>query len=85
VRWYKHKHHHSAIRFVTPAQRHANLDQDILDRRTLLYEAARERHPLRWKGATRDWQRIHVVHLNPDRADCNAATLQPRSPELKAA
>jgi transposase InsO family protein len=71
--------------FVTPAQRHANLDQDILDRRTLLYEAARERHPLRWKGATRDWQRIHVVHLNPDRADCNAATLQPRSPELKAA
>jgi putative transposase len=85
VRWYNHEHRHSAIRFVTPAQRHANLDQDILDRRTMLYEAARERHPLRWKGATREWQRIHVVHLNPDRADRSAATLQPCSPELKAA
>src|SRR6202047_909603 len=30
VRWYNHEHRHSAIRFVTPAQRHANLDQDIL-------------------------------------------------------
>jgi hypothetical protein len=31
VRWYNHEHRHSAIRFVTPAQRHANLDRDILD------------------------------------------------------
>jgi putative transposase len=85
VRWYNHEHRHSAIRFVTPAQRHANLDQDILDRRTMLYEAARERHPLRWKGTTRDWHRIHVVHLNPDRADRSAVTLPPCSPELKAA
>jgi len=85
VRWYNHEHRHSAIRFVTPAQRHANLDQDILDRRTMLYEAARERHPLRWKGATRNWQRIHVVHLNPDSADSNSVTAQPSSRELKAA
>jgi len=38
VRWYNHEHRHSAIRFVTPAQRHRNLDQDILDRRATLYE-----------------------------------------------
>ena len=37
VRWYNHEHRHSAIRFVTPAQRHANLDHDILDRRAALY------------------------------------------------
>jgi putative transposase len=43
VRWYNHEHRHSAIRFVTPAQRHANLDQDILDRRATLYQTARER------------------------------------------
>ena len=36
VRWYNHEHRHSAIRFVTPAQRHANLDQDILERRKAL-------------------------------------------------
>jgi putative transposase len=85
VRWYNHEHRHSAIRFVTPAQRHANLDRDILDRRAMLYKAARERHPLRWKGTTRNWQRIHVVHLNPDHAEQNSAIAQPRHQERKAA
>jgi putative transposase len=66
VRWYKQEHRHSAIRFVTPAQRHANLDQQILDRRAMLYEAAKQRNPLRWKGPTRNWKRVKTVHLNPD-------------------
>jgi transposase InsO family protein len=47
VRWYNDEHRPSAIRFVTPAQRHANLHQDILDRRAALYETARQRNPLR--------------------------------------
>jgi putative transposase len=51
----------------------------------MLYKAARERHPLRWKGATRNWQRIHVVHLNPDHAEQNSAIAQPRHQERKAA
>ncbi|WOD14519.1 integrase core domain-containing protein [Paraburkholderia kirstenboschensis] len=85
VRWYNHEHRHSAIRFVTPAQRHANLDHDILERRKALYEVARERHPLRWKGATRDWQRVNVVHLNPDRAEPTLDIRRPRNQELKAA
>jgi hypothetical protein len=51
----------------------------------MLYKAARERHPLRWKGATRNWQRIHVVHLNPDHAEQNSAIAQPRNQERKAA
>jgi hypothetical protein len=42
-------------------------------------------NPLRWKGQTRNWQRIHVVHLNPDRDDKISAVSQPRSQELKAA
>ncbi len=69
VRWYNHEHRHSAIRFVTPAQRHINLDQQILDRRATLYEAAKQRNPLRWKGSTRNWKRVHTVHLNPDQTD----------------
>jgi putative transposase len=85
VRWYNHEHRHSAIRFVTPAQRHANLDQDILDRRAALYETARLRNPLRWKGPTRNWKRIHAVHLNPDRADVDSVIPQPRDQERKAA
>ena len=85
VRWYNHEHRHSAIRFVTPAQRHANLDQDILDRRAALYETARQRHPQRWKGPTRNWTRIHTVHLNPDRDDDHDVIPQPRNQERKAA
>ncbi|MBB5411244.1 MULTISPECIES: integrase core domain-containing protein [unclassified Paraburkholderia] len=44
---YNDEHRHSAIQFVTPPQRHANLDQDILDRRMALYKTARQRNPLR--------------------------------------
>jgi transposase InsO family protein len=69
VRWYNHEHRHSAICFVTPAQRHASLDQAILMQRSAVYEIARRQNPLRWKGATRNWRRIDIVHLNPDQLD----------------
>jgi len=66
VRWYSHEHRHSAIRFVTPAQRHANLEQQILDRRAMLYKAAKQRNPLRLKGPTRNWKCVKMAHLNPN-------------------
>jgi transposase InsO family protein len=85
VRWYNEEHRHSAIRFVTPAQRHANLDQDILDRRAALYENARQCNPLRWKGRTRNWQRVDAVHLNPDRIDNRGDAQQHRNQDREAA
>jgi len=66
VQWYNHEHRHSAIRFVTPGQRHAGLDVALLSKRVEVYEAAKARHPERWSGATRNWQPIKVVYLNPD-------------------
>jgi transposase InsO family protein len=66
VDWYNHRHRHSAIRFVTPAQRHAGQDVDILARRRQLYEQVRARSPQRWAKNTRDWSRVEVVRLNPD-------------------
>jgi transposase InsO family protein len=66
VHWYNHEHRHSAINFVTPGERHAGLDVAVLNRRVAVYEAAKERNPRRWSGATRNWQRVDVVHLNPD-------------------
>jgi transposase InsO family protein len=65
VRWYNHEHRHSAIRFVTPVQRHTGLDTALLSQRVALYEAAKVRHPERWSGATRNWQPITIVYLNP--------------------
>jgi putative transposase len=69
VAWYNHEHRHRAIRFVTPAQRHAGLDGPLLEHRKAVYEAARLDHPRRWHGATRNWQRIQAVHLNPDHSE----------------
>ncbi len=71
VQWYNHEHRHSAIRFVTPAQRHAGLDRAILTQRHAVYEIARARNPLRWKRSTRNWRHIDIVHLNPDHIKAN--------------
>lgn len=65
VAWYNHKHRHSAIQFVTPAQRHAGLDTEILKQRKQVYEAARAKNPERWSGGTRDWTPKAKVFLNP--------------------
>ena len=55
--------------YVTPAQRHAGDDQNILAARHLLYTQARELNPARWSGNTRNWAPIETVTLNPER-DC---------------
>jgi putative transposase len=67
MRWYNHEHRHSRIRFITPAQRHRGDDQQLLAKRHTLYQQARNQHPHRWSGATRNWQPIGAVTLNPDR------------------
>ena len=67
VEWYNHEHRHSAIRFVTPAQRHEGLDDKLLDNRKAVYEAARAKHPKRWSGCSRNWKKILIVYLNPDK------------------
>jgi putative transposase len=65
--WYNEEHCHSRICFVTPAQRHRGEDGDILAKRHALYQAARDRHPERWSGKTRNWLPIGEVMLNPER------------------
>ena len=67
VHWYNDEHRHSAIRFVTPAQRHAQTDKAMLHARAAVYEKARHQHPTRWSGNTRNWSFINQVHLNPDK------------------
>ena len=63
--WYDEIHHHSALRFVTPGQRHRGEDIAILEQRHALYEAARAQHPERWSGSTRNWEPEKIVYLNP--------------------
>jgi transposase InsO family protein len=67
VTWYNTEHRHSAIRFVTPDERHFGREAAILKNRERVYERARRRRPERWTGATRNWKPIGDVHLNPEK------------------
>ena len=72
VDWYVHEHRHSAIRFVTPQQRHSGQAPAICHQRTLVYEQARERHPRRWSRSIRCWQQPAVVWINEPTDDTTA-------------
>lgn len=65
VQWYNNEHRHSAIRYLTPNQRHRGEDNDVLRQRRTVYAAARERNPERWSGNTRNWNPVTEVWLNP--------------------
>jgi len=67
VRWYNTRHLHSAIRFVTPEDRHEGSDIAILAARHVVYERARFKRPERWSGALRHWQPVPEVRLNPEK------------------
>lgn len=68
VEWYNNEHLHSAIKYVTPADRHDGQDNTILARRDIVYKSAQAKHPERWSGRTRNWSRVRDVILNPDRS-----------------
>jgi transposase InsO family protein len=67
VCWYNTKHLHSAIRFVTPDDRHYGREHQILANRREVYEKVRLRHPNRWSGHTRNWNPVLLVQLNPSK------------------
>ena len=67
VGWYNTEHLHSAIRFVTPDDRHFGREHEILQQRREVYEEARAKNPGRWSGSTRNWEVIEKVYLNPEK------------------
>ncbi len=67
VDWYNNRHCHSALKFVTPAQRHRGNDREILAQRDQIYEQAKARNPQRWSGRTRNWEAVGPTPLNPER------------------
>ncbi len=71
VFWYNDFHRHSAIRFVTPNQRHREEDRQILNHRKMVYEKARSRNVNRWSKETRNWDYIDHVWLNPPKGKSN--------------
>lgn len=75
VSWYNGEHLHSAIRYVTPDDRHAGRDVAILAARKAVYRAAKTRTPRRWSGETRNWTPIGEVALNKRHPNLATETL----------
>ena len=69
VRWYNGEHRHSALKFVTPAERHSGVDIAVLRERKALYEKTKQARPERWSGPTRNWEHCSMVWLNPVREE----------------
>lgn len=67
VQWYNHEHLHSALKFVTPQQRHTGKDFSMRANRHRVYQAAKAQHPERWSQETRDWTLPNCVLLNPNK------------------
>lgn len=67
--WYNHEHKHSALKFVTPAQRHRGEDIQILAKRHEVYQQAKAANPERWSGDTRNWVHQPIMTLNPDKRE----------------
>jgi putative transposase len=67
VDWYNQVHRHSAIRFVTPDERHHGREAAVLAQRHELYEVARRSNPNRWTASTRNWNPVELVVLNPQK------------------
>jgi transposase InsO family protein len=67
VEWYNNQHLHSALKFVTPQQRHSGMDKIIRAKRHAVYQIAKKQHPERWSGKTRNWEVLETVSLNPNK------------------
>ena len=65
VEWYNEEHLHSGISYVTPSQRHAGVDREILRGRRQVYRAAQGRNPRRWTRSIRSWARPEKIRLAP--------------------
>ncbi|WP_373092786.1 IS3 family transposase [Zhongshania sp.] len=64
--WYNNEHRHSKLNFVTPAQRHAGLDEVLLLKRKHVLETAKAARPDRWSKDVRNCKPIGAVTLNPE-------------------
>jgi len=85
VGWYNLQHLHSALKFVTPHQRHTGADVGIREKRHAVYEMAKKQNPERWSGKTRDWTLPVFVTLNPNKQTKTKAMERTQETTMKPA
>jgi putative transposase len=65
VDWYNNKHYHSGLNFMSPVARHTGEATHIMEKRKIVYDLAKKRHPGRFNRGTRKWDLPETVALNP--------------------
>ena len=73
IEWYNEDHRHSALKYVTPNERHEGKATALLQARAALYEDARKANPSRWSTSTRNWKLADAVYLNLEHPDVKVA------------
>jgi transposase InsO family protein len=66
--WYNTRHLHSGIMYVTPDDRHAGRDKEILIKRRAVYINARNNNSVRWSRHCKKWKYEDIVYLNRNAA-----------------
>ena len=65
---------HSALKFITPNQRHSGKGRAIMVKRHDVYLKAKKRNPQRWSRNTRNWELTSIVMLNANKKNKARAT-----------
>ena len=65
VEYYNKSHRHSALKFLTPHQRHSGHSAVIMAKRKAVLERMKAKRAERWSGPTRNWTLSRSVKLNP--------------------
>ena len=65
VDWFNNKHYHSGLNFLTPNSRHNGKSKEIMDKRKMVYQAAKNLNPHRFNKGIRNWEEPECVALNP--------------------
>ena len=71
TRWYNNEHKHSQLNFVTPNQRHTGEDKEVLAKRLLTMQRAKDENPIRW--GTQEVRNLRACRAN-DAKSCKRTT-----------
>ena len=73
MEWYNEQHKHSALKYVTPGQRHRGENIALLEQRDEVYRQLKTLRPDRWRNQTRNWEHQRTMTLNPTAARKNSS------------
>ncbi len=83
MHWYNEIHRHSALKYVTPGQRHRGESKAILAARKQVFEEAKRKYPERWNTRpVRNLEEEKVVWLNPEKDERARETLSPEKRQV---